>query len=488
MLLELYLPKNLEAAATLEDLQDGLLQLRLGLGKLEAAWERAFAPITARVVPMLNDAVRSVTEFVNGVGSVIAALFGGVQLQAKKTVTVTGRAVKRAVADFDQLDRLPTGSGGSTTYTVPAQLKAIPQEFQKIAQQIERILAPIKAIDLSAACEAFRSLKTAVEPLTRGLFAALEWAWFNLLTPMASWSLEQALPAFLAALEEAFRTLGGVISSVKPVFTWLWESLLKPLGQWTGQQLLGALAGVKGYLQTLGTLVQSLTPLWQGFTNVLGGIRTAFVNLCQAMGLWDSSSAAMGAGLSLLQRLGQGLVAVFGSVTQSASRLCALLREAFSALGPALKQVMNGVIAAINLAMGSIETAVNAMVTALNSIRFEIPKWVPLVGGRSFDMGLSYVDLPQVPYLAKGAVLPANKPFLAMVGDQKNGTNVEAPLSLIQEALASVLEGSTGAVADTNRLLAQILDAVGAIEVGDDTIGRAARRYENRMAVMGGVL
>jgi hypothetical protein len=46
---------------------------------------------------------------------------------------------------------------------------------------------------------------------------------------------------------------------------------------------------------------------------------------------------------------------------------------------------------------------------------------------------------PQVPQLAKGAVLPANKPFLAMVGDQRNGTNIEAPLETIKQALSEVM-------------------------------------------------
>ena len=49
------------------------------------------------------------------------------------------------------------------------------------------------------------------------------------------------------------------------------------------------------------------------------------------------------------------------------------------------------------------------------------------------------LTLPQIPMLAQGAVLPANKPFLAMVGDQKNGTNVEAPLETIKQALAEVM-------------------------------------------------
>ena len=42
------------------------------------------------------------------------------------------------------------------------------------------------------------------------------------------------------------------------------------------------------------------------------------------------------------------------------------------------------------------------------------------------------------------AVLPANKPFLAMAGDQKHGTNIEAPLSTIQEAVALVMDDQIG--------------------------------------------
>lgn len=50
-----------------------------------------------------------------------------------------------------------------------------------------------------------------------------------------------------------------------------------------------------------------------------------------------------------------------------------------------------------------------------------------------------------IPALARGAVLPANKPFLAIVGDQTSGTNVEAPLSTIKQAVREVLaEGGTG--------------------------------------------
>lgn len=47
-----------------------------------------------------------------------------------------------------------------------------------------------------------------------------------------------------------------------------------------------------------------------------------------------------------------------------------------------------------------------------------------------------YNDIPQ---LASGAVIPPNRKFLAVLGDQKSGTNVEAPLSTIKQAVMEAL-------------------------------------------------
>ena len=40
--------------------------------------------------------------------------------------------------------------------------------------------------------------------------------------------------------------------------------------------------------------------------------------------------------------------------------------------------------------------------------------------------------IPNIPYLAQGAVIPPNREFLAVLGDQKQGNNIEAPESLIR--------------------------------------------------------
>lgn len=95
-----------------------------------------------------------------------------------------------------------------------------------------------------------------------------------------------------------------------------------------------------------------------------------------------------------------------------------------------------------------------------------------------------------IPYLASGAVIPPNAPFTAVLGDQRNGTNLEAPEGLIRDIfreemsdlLGSNLAGFESVVAELQATRAAIED----IQIGDTTIGRAAARYDRRQNLIRG--
>ena len=113
------------------------------------------------------------------------------------------------------------------------------------------------------------------------------------------------------------------------------------------------------------------------------------------------------------------------------------------------------------------------------------------LGGATDVTGLGIAArLPRIPHLARGAVLPANKPFLAMVGDQRHGTNIEAPLATIQEAVALVMQDQTAAILSGVQasvgIQREILEAVLGIQIGDDVIGRATARYNRKIAIAKG--
>ena len=82
------------------------------------------------------------------------------------------------------------------------------------------------------------------------------------------------------------------------------------------------------------------------------------------------------------------------------------------------------------------------------------------------------------------------EPFLAVVGDQRHGTNVEAPLATIQEAVAlcmqDVMASNLAGHEATVAVLREILEAVLGIHIGDDTVGQAVARYNAKMAIIKG--
>lgn len=87
----------------------------------------------------------------------------------------------------------------------------------------------------------------------------------------------------------------------------------------------------------------------------------------------------------------------------------------------------NGIIEILNLVIN----AINSMINKLNGLHFSTPDWLPFgLGGREFGFNLK--TIPNIPYLASGAVIPPNKEFLAVLGDQKSGNNIEAPEGLIR--------------------------------------------------------
>lgn len=97
-----------------------------------------------------------------------------------------------------------------------------------------------------------------------------------------------------------------------------------------------------------------------------------------------------------------------------------------------IKDSINGIIGGINWMIRGVVSGINTVIRALNGLSFDVPDWVPGFGGKKFGFNIKEFDAPQLPYLASGAVIPPNKEFLAVLGDQKSGNNIEAPEGLIR--------------------------------------------------------
>lgn len=114
--------------------------------------------------------------------------------------------------------------------------------------------------------------------------------------------------------------------------------------------------------------------------------------------------------------------------------------------------LLDGFEGAINGIITMFEKMINWVVNGLNKIKFDVPDWVPGIGGKTFGFNIPNVQFGRVsiPRLARGAVIPPNREFVAVLGDQKHGTNIEAPAELIKQmAMEAMLE--VGAVGQTTK-------------------------------------
>ncbi|MBS7360167.1 MAG: hypothetical protein KIG53_06145 [Oscillospiraceae bacterium] len=121
--------------------------------------------------------------------------------------------------------------------------------------------------------------------------------------------------------------------------------------------------------------------------------------------------------------------------------------------------LINGFELAINGIIGMFEKMINWIVNGLNKISFDVPDWVPGIGGKTFGFNIPEAKFGRVsiPRLAQGAVLPGGKPFYAIVNDQPAGqTNIEAPLQTIVDAFNIALQGNANYASGKTEVVLEI--------------------------------
>lgn len=168
------------------------------------------------------------------------------------------------------------------------------------------------------------------------------------------------------------------------------------IGTWFKDKFDGAYENVKNAFSNAKTF---FSDIWEGIKNTFGNITGWFK---------DKFSAAWQAVKDVFSEGGQIFEDIKGGILSS------------------LKSVINNLITGINKV---IRIPFNGINSALDKIRN-----VKILGVHPFSW-LPTIGVPQIPYLAKGAVIPPNAPFMAVMGDQKSGRNLETPERLLRQII-----------------------------------------------------
>lgn len=479
-------------------------------GRLKGALLTAFQPIYETVLPALVSLMNVLTKAAQAVGRFFAALTGKSASQMAdnaenlyneaNAIEGVGSAAKKAqkqLAGFDELNKLGStkedgGGGGGSGANIKPVFESVAD--MQISESLKTILG--LALAIGAALAGWKIASAFTDGLNWTSFAIGLLAAGIVMVTVAiyDWIKTGELSNEMCALLVGGITAIGVAISI---LTGSWIPFII-----AAVVALVVLIGTKGdeikaLLQKLDDWLQNIFAKdWREVLGPgLGGALNGFLGAVKKV--WDGVKKTFDGVIDFIRgvftgdwnRAINGLLDIFSGIFETIKEIALI---PFNKLAEAARNLARNVLPETwKAGINSVIAIVNRFINWMNkTLSFTVPP-ITIAGQTIFEgKRFSLLNLPQIPQLAKGAVLPPNQPFLAMLGDQRHGTNIEAPLSTIQEAVAAVMGEQVAAMMagfeallEENRMLRETVEG---IEIGDTTIGQAADRYKRKMNVVRG--
>ena len=473
------LRKQIKAAiATSAEASDAFARLKGALLTLAA-------PLMDVLIPALTWLMNLLAAIVSEIVTIISILSGkskksmeasGKNLYKEATaIDATGKAAKEAtdaLAAFDEINKLSTttsvGGGGGASAIAPdfdfdegPMMEKLDKVFQKINDIFKTIRAGLEIVvdDLKWSFDKKvipKSKATWLTVLTALLGATFGAAFGGITGGVIGLSLGVLLGLYLVGLDpETWKT------EMDAEDAWI-VVIAALLGALLGSVFLGITGGVAGF--SLGAILGLyLTGFAEGDEEHGGKsqlLSELIVVLCALLGAVIGSivtpgvGTVVGMGLGLI--LGLSIYSVRKDPKKGTQRLVSIGRSVLlgllagvlgvglAALGIVSAGTAFIISAAIGLALKFfVDSVDDSKVRKATSgftgtrVSTKAPARSRRVAAQSLDGNAPVYN--DIPALASGAVIPPNRKFLAVLGDQKSGTNVEAPLSTIKQAVMEAM-------------------------------------------------
>ena len=199
---------------------------------------------------------------------------------------------------------------------------------------------------------------------------------------------------------------------------------------------------------------------------IWSGIRTTVSTITE--GIRDKITAIMTAIKSGISTALDGIKDKWTSVWNGLKeKTISIFDDIWSGIRGAINSILSGVEKMAN----GVVKGVNKMIDALNNLSFDVPDWVPGIGGESFGLDIPNMSTVKLPRLAQGGFVRANTPQLAMIGDNRHYGEIVAPEDRMQAmvdravALASGNNMSDQYLALMVDLLKQIINLIEAMDL-----------------------
>lgn len=298
-------------------------QFATSLAQIKSNLMIAFTPIYQAILPAVNALMSALSTATQYIASFISAIFGKTfeqskqatqgLIDAKTAMGVYGDSAKKAgkaakdalgLASFDEINSLnanksdDSGGGSGGASKVP-QLVTPALDTTSVDSAMQKLTDKIKAyfgtFDFNPLIQSFNNVKEAVEPIVNNLGKVIKWFLTEILDPLAHWTIEDALPAFLNVVKGALEVLNPVLEVFMDAGKWLWDNFLQPIAEWTGGVIVDVLNWLADALSRIGDWINEhketlskIAKIVGIIGSVLGAVKLAIWGVGIVMGILTS--------------------------------------------------------------------------------------------------------------------------------------------------------------------------------------------------------
>lgn len=368
-------------------------QMAASLAQIRGNLLTAFAPIYSFVLPAIRTLLSWLAKLTAVISSVFGAIFGQTASQAQanakalyqqaNATSAAGDAAEKAKRQLSGLDEMnrwesndSSGGGGGGGGSAAPDFSGVSQV--KLPDNVQAGLTKIG--------EALRSI---IESLKR--------IWDS---PVVQFIVKTVLYVAMQRIAWILSSVGLVLEGIADILDGnVWEGIKKVgLGLW---DLMNPIGGLQDGFKSLWEKVASgALSAWEGIKNAFKSVPEWFQG--KFRDAWQKVKDVFSTGGRIWSGIKEGIESTF-------------------------RTVVNAIIRGMNTIIAVPFNKINSMLNTIRNAHF--------LGVSPFQnmWGVNPLPVPQIPMLARGAVIPANRQFLAVLGDQRNGNNLEAPESLLRQ-------------------------------------------------------
>ena len=369
------------------------------------------------------------------------------------------------------------------TYILPVIQKAA----DKFTAFKDEVLAPL----MPKAEEVFSKISECVQTVWRVIEPFVLW-FVETAVQQISYALNTIVSAFFAFLSGVGTVIDGILTALNGlldfiigVFTGDWDRA------WNGIKAIfdGIWKAIKGILETVLKTIHAI------LSGALEHTKKTWESAWKAISdffkkIFDGIKAALN---EKMEAVKTGISTALGKIKENWEKLWSGMKtfvvDCFTGIWNGIKGTINTILSGVESMANGVINAINGMINALNSISFDIPDWVPEIGGNSFGLHIPTIHNISIPKLAEGGFVKANTPQLAMIGDNRHYGEVVAPENKLEELLnrAVSLASNTG-ISDElfERMIAFLSRISEQIDAMDLTVYVDVREIKQRLTDLEG--